>query len=74
MSMPASNSAVMEETLSTDCEVSVFMSEILLSSSSSGRVISVSISSGATPEYTVFTATNGTVMSGDASFGTVRYE
>jgi hypothetical protein len=27
------------------------------------------MSSGATPEYTVLTATNGTVMSGEASFG-----
>ena len=50
MSIPASNSAVMLETLSTDCEVSVLMSEILFSSSSRGRVISVSMSSGATPE------------------------
>ncbi len=50
MSIPASNSAVMLETLSTDWDVSVLMSEILFSSSSRGRVIRVSMSSGATPE------------------------
>ena len=69
MFMPASNSTLMLENPSREVEEMVFTSAIVFSSSSSGRVTSVSTSPGATPAYAVLTMMLGITISGLASRG-----